>query len=144
MDIKELIEKQKNEQQDAADGALDEYLENYLEIDNSSALLLQEKLNNNADYKEKFQNALMQMSLLISAAMAIVLQSENEYSKIQKKLLFDSRQDDKEMNVLRLFYANTITKKELAMLLNTEEEQNSYEKRISSFISSYKELHNLK
>lgn len=144
MDINDVIEEQKNEQRDAADGALEEYLENFAEVDSEASKVLVAKLESDSVYRDKFQSALMQMSLLISAAMAIVNQSENEYAKIQKKLLFDSRSDDEEMKRLRLFYANTITQSEIAMLLDTQEERDTYQKRINSFIVSYKELHQLK
>lgn len=141
-DLNKIIEGQKNEQKEAAQGALDEYLENLTEMDKEKALKLQERLKDK-NYNDTFQSSLMQMSLLISAAMVITPESENEYMKIQKKVLFDSREDDEDTKKMRLFYAQTITTEELAQVLNTEEEKNSYEKRLNSFIDSYKELHQI-
>lgn len=141
-DLNQIIESQKNEQREAAQGALEEYLENLTEMDEGKAGKLQDKLKNE-EYNDSFQSSLMQMSLLISAAMVITPESENEYMKIQKKVLFDSREDDEDTKEMRLFYAQTITTEELAQVLNTEEEKNSYEKRLNSFIDSYKELHQI-
>lgn len=141
-DLNQIIESQRNEQKEAAQGALDEYLENLNEIDNAKADVLVGKLKDEK-YNNNFQNSLMQMSLLISAAMVINAASENEYSKIQKKVLFDSRQDDQDVKDMRLFYAQTITTEELSQVLNSEEEKNIYNKRLGSFITAYKELHQI-
>lgn len=136
-DLNTIIESQKNEQREAADGALEEYLENLAEIDTKKHMLLDQKLETDS-YKETFQSALMQMSLLISAAMVVA--DEREFNKIQKKVLLDSRADDSEIQEMRLFYAQTITPDELSLFLKTDEEKNTYDTRISSYLRDYKEM----
>jgi len=137
-DLNNIIETQMNLQKEAANEALDEYLENLQEIDTKQHLLLQEKIKSDELYKEKFQTALMEMSLLISAAMVVT--QDNEFLKIRKKVLFEARQDDEMIQEMRLFYIETITADELSKLLTTEEDRNSFTQRMQSFLESYKEL----
>ncbi len=137
-DLNNIIETQMNLQKEAANEALNEYLENLNEIDTKKHLLLKDKLKADPSYEERFQTGLMEMSLLISAAM--VVSNDNEFLKIQKKVLFEARHDDDMTQDMRLFYAQTITADELSKLLTTEEERNLFTDRMQGFLDSYKEL----
>ena len=84
-ELNNIIEQQMNLQREAADGALEEYLENLNDIDTKKHLQLKNKISADEKYASKFQTSLMEMSLLISAAM--VVSQDNEFLKIQKLTL---------------------------------------------------------
>lgn len=140
-ELNNIIEQQMSMQKEAADGALEEYLDNLGELDTKKHKLLSEKLEQDSAYVEKFQTALMEMSLLISAAM--VVSQDVEFTKIQKKIIFEARQDDDFIQDMRLFYATTITAEELSKILTQEKERELYTDRLESFLNAYTQLRNI-
>lgn len=135
--IQDIIEQQLSIQKEAADSALSEYLENLAEFDTKKHMLLVQELEKDDEYKERFTRCVIEMSLLISFAMA--LKQDEEFAKAKKNVLFNARKDDAFIQEMRMFYSTTITADQLQRLLTTKEEQDDYTKRMNDFIGSYKE-----
>ena len=133
--LDDIIQQEYEQQKEAIKEALDEYLKNIDNGDKTASLV--SKLVDEA-YKKTFTISLMQMSMLISAAM--VVDNEKEFSKIKKKILFDSRQDDKDIHEMRLFYLTKITPEDLNNIIVTKEEQDLFSNRLNDFKQDYLSL----
>lgn len=142
IDLEDILNQRLNEQQESAEAALNEYLENLKEIDVKKEEALQKALASDSKYKEKFTKSLMEMSLLISAAMVLEDDEDDaEFKRIQKKILFNSRQDDKPISDMRLFYLDSISpEEELNEILTEDSEKELFSKRIKGFKESYIEI----
>lgn len=129
----DILEEQMELQKEAANEALEEYMDNLKETNSPSFNELNSLLKDN-DYNEKFKQSVMQMSILLSAAMAIE-DEEHEYIKIQKKVLSFAKNDDKFTKEMRLTYSQSITADELNVL-DTQESKDRYTKRMESFVEA--------
>lgn len=131
----DILEEQMSAQDQAATEALEEYLDSLKEMNKDNHTVLEEKLKDK-EYYEEFKKSLMQMSILLSAAMATNSEEEHEYTKIQKKVLSYAKNDDDLTKEMRLSYAKIVTADSLKNFLQSEEERNLYTQRMKSFVEA--------
>lgn len=147
--------------------AIEEYIENLSEENESFALNLKDKLKDN-NYLEKFKVAITQTSLMVfllsikSAQETLELDSniKNDINQVIteinidleqyiREFLFFARQDDKEIYDMRIFYFNGLTGSELGIgdLLNEDDYDSKIEfelaiKKSKNQMQKYDELLN--
>ncbi len=137
-DINTILKETLEANPEIPSGIIQEYIDNLKTVDMQKALGLADLLKNK-DFYTKFATSIMQMSLLLSAAMSIPEDGEQdaEFIKIKKKILFEARKDLKEIFEMRMIYLNNITPTELSHILIDEDEINTYLDRIDNFKKDY-------
>lgn len=137
-DINTILKETLEANPEIPSGIIQEYIDNLKTVDMQQALSLADLLKNK-DFYTKFATSIMQMSLLLSAAMSIPEDGEQdaEFIKIKKKILFEARKDLKEIFEMRMIYLNNITPSELSHILIDEDEINTYLDRIDNFKKDY-------
>ena len=137
-DINTILKETLEANPEIPSGIIQEYIDNLKTVDMQKALGLADLLKNK-DFYTKFATSIMQMSLLLSAAMSIPEDGEQdaEFIKIKKKILFEARKDLKEIFEMRMIYLNNITPSELSHILIDEDEINTYLDRIDNFKKDY-------
>jgi hypothetical protein len=120
--------------------AIEEYIQNLKEENEEKALALEDRLNKDKKYVEQFKIAITHTSLMIflmsikassfaekfnKEANVSVSEIQLDFDQYVREFLFFSRQDDKEIYQMRLFYLNGLTGSELGLGFIDAEEYDS-------------------
>ncbi len=143
IDLNEILAEENALRDEAKDEALEEYLDNIESSDPDEHAALNKKLAD-IQYKTTFGLALMQMALLISAALKL---DDLAFNKIKKRIIFDARQDDSYIKKMRIICLNYLSDDDELELVSssissseeeTEEISNIFKQRVESFKEDYK------
>lgn len=125
------------------DVQLEEALSEYADtLDDSARKAFIAKLHDDKDFHVNMGKALSEMAMLIAGAA--VIDDESEYSRLRRKVLFESRQDDEGVFTMRIYYLNNRHAVEMEAILDGDDEKSRYEERMQSFLDDYKQQHSYK
>lgn len=140
MTYEAIMNSETNNQKDIAIDSLKEYLEGLKESndeeDKKEVEYLENILNNGTEEElRKYIDVVMQMSFLISTCM--VEEDDLKCSKLQKRILFDARNDDEHLKKLRYHLIDSVDEDFITTFLTDSEIVKRYESRLDSFMNAY-------
>lgn len=95
-----------------------------------------QRLKDDQAYYLDMGKALSEMAMLIAGAA--VIDDDAEFSKMRRRILFESRSDKPELTSLRLYYLNNRHAVDMDSVIDDEESRKRFEARLIEFLGDYR------
>ena len=116
--------------------ALKEYADSMDDLDRKNFL---DKISEDKKFYFSMAKSLSEMAMLIAGAA--VINDEDEFGKMRKRILFEARKDDSSVKTLRMYYLNNRDAVEMDAVLSGDDDRVRYESRLKSFLDDYRLNH---